>query len=117
MMNRPAVANAAAQVVQCMQRGTRGAPDEYTWDEYKAEMTRLVDEFGEDFVCNHACEGLREAGIACRDGSCTQRDTYGGDTCRDACRSFIEVFLSEPAPVFRKLDRGRHDVRRIRQGR
>jgi hypothetical protein len=98
----PAATDAPAQVMQCMRRGTRGAPDESTWDEYKTELVRLVDEFGEEFVCDHACERLREAGTACRDGSCAQRSAYGGDTCHDACRSFIEVFLSDPAPVFRK---------------
>jgi hypothetical protein len=97
----PRAADATASVTQCMRSGTRGAPDEYAWDEYKAEMTRLVDEHGPDFVCDHSCAQLRESGgVACRDGSCTQRHSYGGHTCRDACRSFIEFFLSHPLPVF-----------------
>ena len=84
----------AESVVQCMRRGNRGGPDEYTWDEYKAELLRLVNEYGEDFVCDHACDRLRDSeGVACHVGSCAELDAYDGVTCRDACRTFIELFL------------------------
>jgi hypothetical protein len=89
-----AVTTAAEAVVQCMRRGTRGALHEYAWDEFKAEMIRLVDEFGEDFVYDHACTQLGELdGVPCRDGSCAilfrcfayYRELHQGGTSATKC--------------------------------
>jgi len=57
VMNKAGTATEAAERVrQCMRRGTRGAPDEYTWDEYKKALTLLLQHKS---LSTH-CHALRE---------------------------------------------------------
>jgi hypothetical protein len=72
--------------------------------QYDAELAELVDEFGVDFVSQHACEETWHGGEECRPGHCERPDghgvldpdTEGEHTCRQACRAYVEFFVGRP---------------------
>jgi hypothetical protein len=87
------------RIHECMRSGL-GA-DQVKYDE---ELARLVDEFGVDFVSQHACEETWSGGEECSAGRCERPDGHGvlnpdaeGEyTCRQACRDYVEFFVGCP---------------------
>jgi hypothetical protein len=62
---------------------------------YNAELTRLVDEFGADFVSQHACQEAAEGGERCPEGHCEMYDEYLC-TCGEGMQQYIEDFIGFP---------------------
>jgi hypothetical protein len=68
-------------------------------ERYDKELTELVDEFGVDFVSQHACDETLFAGQECPPGRCERPGGYSGPedgreyTCREACLAYIECFI------------------------
>jgi hypothetical protein len=62
----------------------------------RREISEAVKKWGEDVVCDTACEIFREGGTPCPDDRCDRRRDYGGETCRDVCRWLIWFFSRHP---------------------
>jgi hypothetical protein len=85
------------RIHDCMRSGLGGA----NVVQYDEELAKLVDEFGLDFVCQHACEETWAGGDECLRGRCERPDghgaldpdTEGEYTCRQACRDYVEFFV------------------------
>jgi hypothetical protein len=63
---------------------------------YNAELTKLLDEFGIDFVCQHACRAETDGRNACPEGRCERPLEYTGDkdcTCREMMFYYIDSFV------------------------
>jgi hypothetical protein len=63
---------------------------------YNAELTKLLDEFGIDFVCQHACRAETDGRRTCPEGRCERPLEYTGDedcTCRQAMFYYIDSFV------------------------
>jgi hypothetical protein len=61
---------------------------------FDAELIRLVDELGMDFVCQHVCEEELEGGERCPDGHC---EAWGDCcTCGEGMQTYIEDFIGTP---------------------
>jgi hypothetical protein len=61
-----------------------------------SELAKLLDEFGIDFVCQHACKAEAEERGACPEGRCERPLEYTGDedcTCREAMYYNIDCFV------------------------
>ena len=58
------------------------------------ELTKLLDEFGIDFVCQHACKTEAYGRGACPEGHC-ERPLEGVEdcTCRQAMFDNIDIFV------------------------
>jgi hypothetical protein len=89
---------AIERIHACMKLGL--SCDQTLYDE---ELGKLVDEFGVDFVCRHACEETWHSVEACPPGHCERPDGHGvvdpedGEyTCRQACRAYIEFAMGRP---------------------
>jgi hypothetical protein len=63
---------------------------------HNAELTKLLDEFGIDFVCQHACRAETDGRGACPEGRCERPLEYTGDedcTCREMMYYYIDSFI------------------------
>lgn len=99
-MNEP-LRRAIERIHECMRLGLGG-----NQIECDTELAKLVEQFGEEFVCQHACEETWAGGKECAAGHCERRDGHGawdtdaeGDvTCRQAAQAYIECCMGRPAP-------------------
>jgi hypothetical protein len=99
------IARAIERIRVCQQRNGDG-----NVDQYEAELTPLVDEYGADFVAAHTCQIAYGGGPACPAGSCLKPDNFGtcspdemfngvrigSCTCQDGMRSYIDGFIGSP---------------------
>ena len=82
------------RIRECMKLGLGSNKERY--DE---ELGKLVDEFGPDFVSQHACEETWFGGQECPPGHCKRPEGYSEFdsedecTCRQACLAYIEAFI------------------------
>jgi hypothetical protein len=63
---------------------------------HSTELAKLLDEFGIDFVCQHACRAEAYGRGACPEGRCERPLEYTGDgdcTCREAMYYNIDCFV------------------------
>ena len=63
---------------------------------YKAELAKLLDEFGMDFVCQHACQEAAHGRKACPNGQCAKPYEHTGShdcTCGEMIFSYINDFV------------------------
>jgi hypothetical protein len=63
---------------------------------YKAELAKLLDEFGVDFVCHHACQEAAHGRKACPEGHCAKPYEHTGAedcTCAEMLFSYINDFV------------------------
>ena len=63
---------------------------------HSTELAKLLDEFGIDFVCQHACKAEAQGRGACPEGRCERPLEYTGDedcTCREAMYYNIDCFV------------------------
>jgi hypothetical protein len=61
-----------------------------------SELTKLLDDFGIDFVCQHACRAETHGRGACCEGHCERPKEYTGAedcTCRQAMFYNIDSFV------------------------
>jgi hypothetical protein len=68
---------------------------------YSTELAKLLDEFGIDFVCQHACRAEAYGRGACPEGRCERPLEYTGDeecTCREAMYYNIDSFVGYRVP-------------------
>ena len=70
----------------------------YSGDEklYKAELAKVLDEFGMDFVCQHACQKAAHEREACPNGQCAKPYEHTGNhdcTCGEMIFSYINDFV------------------------
>ena len=63
---------------------------------HSAKLAKLLDEFGIDFVCQHACRAEAYGRGACPEGRCERPLEYTGAedcTCREAMYYNIDMFV------------------------
>ncbi len=63
---------------------------------HRVELAKLLDEFGIDFVCQHACKAEAYGRGACPEGRCERPLEYTGAedcTCREAMYYNIDMFV------------------------
>jgi hypothetical protein len=98
---------AVERVHRCVRMGLR--ENQFKYD---AEVIKLIDDLGIDFVCQHACENTWQGGKECASGHCEWPDCHGtmdleaGDekrTCREAMRGYIEHHLGYSKPFLRTV--------------
>ena len=66
---------------------------------HSAKLAKLLDEFGIDFVCQHACKAEAYGRGACPEGRCERPLEYTGSedcTCREAMYYNIDMFVGHP---------------------
>jgi hypothetical protein len=63
---------------------------------YNAELAKLLDAFGMDFVCDHACQEAAHGRKACADGHCAKPYEHTGVadcTCGEMIFSYVNDFV------------------------
>jgi hypothetical protein len=104
--SREAEPKTVERVHWCVRMGLRGNNP----SEYDAELVKLIDDLGIDFVCKHACENTWWGGKECASGHCKWPDGHettdldAGDekcTCREAMRGYIEHCMGYPESFLR----------------
>jgi hypothetical protein len=63
---------------------------------YNAELAKLLDEFGVDFVCQHACQEAAHGRKACPEGHCAKPYEHTGAddcTCGEMMFYYIDSFV------------------------
>ena len=83
--------NSIKRALKIMKLYHTGGPDLH-----RAELAKLLDEFGIDFVCQHACRAEAYGRGACPEGRCERPLEYTGAedcTCREAMYYNIDMFV------------------------
>jgi hypothetical protein len=63
---------------------------------YAAELAKLLDKFGMDFVCDYACQEAAHGRKACSKGHCAKPYEHTGVedmTCGEMIFSYVNVFV------------------------
>jgi hypothetical protein len=103
---REAEPRTVERVHRCVRTGLRGNNS----SKYDAELVKLIDDLGIDFVCQHACENTWWGGKECAPGRCKWPDGHetvdleAGEeecTCGEAMRGYIEHCMGYPEPFLR----------------
>ena len=106
-ISQEAESMAVARVHRCLRKGL--GKNQF---EYDAEVIKLIDDLGSEFVCQHACENTWWGGKECASGHCKWPDGHGavdldaGEeecTCREAMRQYIEYHLGYSEPFLRTV--------------
>jgi hypothetical protein len=106
-ISQEAESMAVERVHRCVRMGLRG-----NQSKYDAEVIKLMNDLGIDFVCQHACENTWRGGKECAPGHCESPDGHGtmdleaGDekcTCREAMRGYIEHHLGYSEPFLKTV--------------